>query len=258
MKSFFLLFLIFLVSACSDQSDSKDQVIVDYQIGQKLAFISGQIAENEDTIFYYETMYSEYHFTEKWESGDTTFFKVIAFSLTSPNEDQKFDTLLISKNKYYQIQSFGSGKGNYTSLLKSADLSADTTKTPTLTRLQTPIIPVILTEESKFSVFRPGVSPSISPELREFEVKTIQQVKGYSGILVTGNYVYTALNRAVFPNKALYDKNGKVLSSFYFGKGTYNNVQSLNKWSYVQRVNPGENFIEFLMNFRTSEIVLLK
>lgn len=258
MKSVFLFLLIFLVSACSDQSDSKDQVIVDYQVGQKLAFISGQIAENEDTIFYYEAIYSEYHFTEKWDSGDTTFFKVIAFSLTSPDGDQQFDTLLISKNKYYQIQSFGSGKGNYTSLLKSADLFADTTKTPTLSRLQTTIIPVILTEGSKFSVFRPGVSPSISPELREFEVKTIKQVKGYSGILVTGNYVYTALNRAVFPNKALYDKNGKVLSSFYFGKGIYRNIDSLNKWGFVQRVNPAENFREFMIEYKTSDIVLLK
>ncbi|MBN8704281.1 MAG: hypothetical protein J0L62_00280 [Bacteroidetes bacterium] len=258
MKSFFLPALIFLISACSDQSDPKDQVIVDYQVGQKLAFISGQIAENEDTIFYYEGSYSEYQFTEKWESEDTTYFKVIAFSFTFSNEDHQVDTLLISKNKYYQIQSFGAGKGNYSSFLKTTDLTSDTTKTPTLTRLQIPVIPVVLTEGNKFSVFNVGISSAILPELREFEVEAIQKIKGYTGILVTGKMVYTAFNNAVFPYKSLYDKNGKVLSSFYLGKGTYKNIQSLNKWSYVQRVNPGENFMEFLMNFRTSEIVLLK
>ena len=264
MKKSSLVMLTILLSvmvSCDNDSDSKDSVTVNYEVGQTLYFGGAYLSVKNDTTIIADKYYLEQKLLSSSKENDSTFlrFSVISYQFSNGNLDTTFDTILVSKSKYYQLQS--SNTSGYFGFYKRESTKADTTKIPTLSRTQFPLHPVNLVEGETHTIYRRSGEHFLAVE-RTFMVEGMQTVGSYHGILTKGKHDLDAPG-FVYNFKTLFDSKGKLLSEYDFGETVYtdeegNQLGMDHLYEVFNRISKQENVLQYLQNMKVSDLTRLK
>jgi len=257
--AFFVTLSFFILQSCEKDKNELDSITVNYQKSQTLSFGGGHIEQYKDSIVMGYKIYVEQTLLSSDIISDSTFLKFETKYWQWSPQDSLFliDTILISKAKYYQLQSHTT-TGTF-GLSKIREINSDTTKIPFFSGTQYPLHPVILKEGENLKVYRPDNLMFLHVE-REFQVKEIKTIGTYKGIYVLG--VNNLDSKYIFPFRYLFNADGKLISEFDFGENVKtdpvgNEIARFQSYQISNRIGKQSNPFRYLAKLKPSDLTRL-